>query len=148
MNISPKTRRVIAGTTIVIIILAIAGGIFVWDKFFREEPQVFENEAEQFKYIYRYSPYHNVKAGTNYPAVLLVTGDSDTRVAPLHARKMTALLQASTGSDRPVLLHYDTKAGHSAGRSITKVIEDLTDEFSFLFWQLDVGSSGQKAAGK
>ena len=61
---------------------------------------------------------------------------------------MTALLQASTGSDRPVLLHYDTKAGHSAGRSITKVIEDLTDEFSFLFWQLDVGSSGQKAARK
>jgi prolyl oligopeptidase len=106
------------------------------------------DDAEQFKYIYRYSPYHNVKAGTKYPAVLLISGDSDTRVAPLHARKMTALLQASTGSDRPVLLHYDTKAGHSAGRSITKVIEDLTDEFSFLFWQLDVGSSGQKAAGK
>jgi prolyl oligopeptidase len=94
--------------------------------------------AEQFKYIHAYSPYHRVKQGTKYPAVLFITGDSDTRVAPLHARKMTALLQASTGSDRPVLLHYDTKAGHSGGTPVSKQIEDLTDELSFLFWQLDV----------
>ena len=71
--------------------------------------------------------------------MLLVSGDSDTRVAPLHARKMTALLQSATGSARPVLLHYDTKAGHSQGRSITSVINDLTDEYSFLFWQLEGG---------
>ena len=85
-----------------------------------------------------YSPYHNVKKGVRYPAVLLVTGDGDTRVAPLHARKMTALLQAATasGPDRPVLLHYDTKAGHSAGMSASKQIEDLTQEMAFLFWQL------------
>ncbi|MEK6406598.1 MAG: prolyl oligopeptidase family serine peptidase [Acidobacteriota bacterium] len=94
--------------------------------------------AEQFKYIHAYSPYHQVKKGENYPAVLFVTGDADTRVAPLHARKMTALVQASTGSDRPVLLHYNTKAGHSGGLPVSQQIEDQTDELSFLFWQLGV----------
>lgn len=96
------------------------------------------DDPKQFEYLYRYSPYHNVRPGSKYPAVLFVTGDSDTRVAPLHARKMAALLQKSTGSDRPVLLHYDTKAGHSGGLPISKVVEDLTDELSFLFWQLGV----------
>jgi len=94
--------------------------------------------AEQFKYIYAYSPYHHVKKGEKYPAVLFVTGDADTRVAPLHARKMTALVQSSTGSDRPVLLHYNTKAGHSGGLPVSQQIEDQTDELSFLFWQLGV----------
>ena len=96
------------------------------------------DDAEQFKYIYAYSPYHHVKKGEKYPAVLFVTGDADTRVAPLHARKMTALVQASTGSDRPVLLRYNTKAGHSGGLPVTQQIEDQTDELSFLFWQLGV----------
>jgi prolyl oligopeptidase len=95
-------------------------------------------DPEQFKYIYEYSPYHRVKKGAKYPAVFFTTGDGDTRVAPLHARKMTALMQASTGSDRPILLHYDTKAGHSSGLPVTKQIEDLTEELSFLFWQLGV----------
>lgn len=95
-------------------------------------------DAEQFKYIYAYSPYHHVKKGEKYPAVLFVTGDADTRVAPLHARKMTALVQASTGSDRPVLLHYNTKAGHSGGLPVSQIIEDQTDELTFLFWQLGV----------
>ncbi len=107
------------------------------------------DDPAQFQYIYKYSPYHNVKEGTKYPAVMFVTGDSDTRVAPLHARKMAALLQAANGGDRPILLHYDTKAGHSAGRSITRVIGDLTDEYSFLFWQLgvDTKKTGTNAAG-
>lgn len=97
-------------------------------------------DASQFRYIHAYSPYHHVKPGTKYPAVLMVSGDSDTRVDPLHARKMTALLQASTasGSDRPVLLHYDTKSGHSGGKPITKQIDDATDEYAFLCWQLGV----------
>jgi prolyl oligopeptidase len=93
-------------------------------------------DPSQFKYIHAYSPYHRVKPGTKYPAVLFITGDADTRVDPLHARKMTALVQAATGSDRPVLLHYDTKAGHSGGLPVSKQVEDLTDEMSFLFWQL------------
>jgi len=93
-------------------------------------------DAAQFSVLRAYSPYHHVKPGERYPAVLFITGDGDTRVAPLHARKMAALLQASTGSDRPVLLHYDTKAGHSGGLPASKVIEDLTNEMRFLFWQL------------
>lgn len=96
-------------------------------------------DPAQFKYIYPYSPYHHVKKGAKYPAVLFITGDSDTRVAPLHARKMTALMQASTGSDRPVLLHYDTHAGHSGGTPVGKEIDDITDEMSFLLWQLGTG---------
>jgi len=96
------------------------------------------DDPEQFDYIYEYSPYHNVVPGTDFPAVLFITGDSDTRVAPLHARKMTALVQAATGSDRPVLLKYDTKSGHSGGTPVSQQIEDQTDSFSFLFWQLGV----------
>jgi prolyl oligopeptidase len=77
-----------------------------------------------------------VKKGVAYPAVMFTTGDSDTRVDPLHARKMAALVQASTGSSRPVLLHYDTKLGHSGGKPVRQIIEDLTDEMIFLRWQL------------
>jgi len=95
-------------------------------------------DAEQFKYLLDYSPYHNVKEGTEYPSVLFITGDADTRVAPLHARKMTALLQAKTGSDNPVLLLYDTKAGHSGGMPVSKQIEDATDELQFILWQLEI----------
>ena len=96
-------------------------------------------DPAQFKVLHAYSPYHRVQRGAKYPAVLFVTGDADTRVDPLHARKMAALLQAATGSERPVLLHYDTKAGHSsAGTPISKTIDDQTDELSFLFWQLGV----------
>ena len=99
-----------------------------------------ENPA-QFPYLYAYSPYHNVKPGTKYPAVLFVTGDGDTRVAPLHARKMAALLQATPGLDKPVLLLYDTKSGHSGGRPVSKIIEEDTDILSFLLWQLHISSN-------
>lgn len=97
-------------------------------------------DPEQFKYILKYSPYHNVKKGVKYPATLFVTGDGDTRVAPLHARKMAALVQSATASDRPVLLHYDLKAGHSAGLPVDKQIEDAADVLTFLFWQLGVNT--------
>ena len=96
-----------------------------------------ENPA-QFKYLAAYSPYQNVKPGVKYPAVLLMTGDGDTRVAPLHARKMAARLQAATKSDRPILLRYDTQAGHSTGLPISKRIDQLTDSAEFLMWQLHV----------
>jgi len=95
-------------------------------------------DPEQFRWLYAYSPYQHVKAGTKYPAVLFMTGDGDTRVTPLHARKMAPLLQASTGSDRPILLCYELKAGHAGGRSVTQGIGDSTDIFSFLFEQLGV----------
>jgi len=99
-----------------------------------------ENQ-EQFPYLYAYSPYHRVKPGVKYPAVLFITGDGDTRVAPLHARKMAARLQAATASDRPILLLYDIKSGHSGGRPLNKQIEEDTDTLSFLFWQLEVKSN-------
>jgi prolyl oligopeptidase len=92
--------------------------------------------AKQFATLRAYSPYHNVKSGTKYPAVMFVTGDSDTRVAPLHARKMCALLQAENASDKPILLHYDTSFGHSGGKPIKKEIDDQADVFSFLFKEL------------
>jgi prolyl oligopeptidase len=91
------------------------------------------DNPEQFAYLIKYSPYHNVKAGTQYPAIMFNTGDSDTRVDPLHARKMTALMQADNASDRPILLHYETQAGHSAGVSITQLVNDTADELAFLW---------------
>jgi prolyl oligopeptidase len=107
------------------------------------------DNADQFKYIYAYSPYHHVKAGTKYPSVLFISGDSDTRVAPLHARKMTALMQAATtGSDHPILLHYDTTAGHSGGTPASKQIENTTDELGYLFWQLGVGAQQKTESAK
>ncbi|HLY98162.1 MAG TPA: prolyl oligopeptidase family serine peptidase [Candidatus Angelobacter sp.] len=105
-------------------------------------------DAKQFDYIYAYSPYHHVKPGEKYPAVLFVTGDADTRVAPLHARKMAALMQASTGSDKPVLLHYDTKAGHAGGTPVSKMIDDLTNELSFLMWQLKMTPTPVQTAAR
>jgi prolyl oligopeptidase len=91
---------------------------------------------EQFKYLYAYSPYHHVKKGTAYPAVLFTTAESDTRVDPMHARKMTALLQASTSSDRPILLRTETRAGHGIGKPLSKQIDESADIYGFFFWQL------------
>ena len=92
---------------------------------------------DQFPFIYKYSPYHHVERNTNYPPVMFVSGDSDTRVAPLHARKMAALMQNS-GNKNPVLLRYDTKAGHSAGLPVDKQIEASLDTLSFLTMQLGI----------
>ena len=97
---------------------------------------------DQFKWLYAYSPYHHVKPGTEYPAVLFMTADTDTRVDPMHAKKMAAEMQAEAknGSSRtrPILLRIESKAGHGAGKPVTKQIEEFTDIYSFLFWQLGV----------
>ncbi len=95
-------------------------------------------DAEQFGWLRAYSPYHRVVEGTVYPAVLLATAQSDTRVHPMHARKMTARLQAATGSDRPVLLRLETRAGHGAGKPISKVLEELVDTWCFVVAELGV----------
>ena len=99
-------------------------------------------DPKQFDFIYKYSPYHHVKAGKEYPAILFMTADTDTRVDPMHAKKMTALMQAEAkngdSKDRPILLRIDTKAGHGQGKPVAKQVEDSTDSFSFLFWQLGV----------
>ncbi len=104
------------------------------------------DDAGDFPFLYAYSPYHRLREGDRYPATLFVTGDSDTRVAPLHARKMAAALQYATGSGRPVLLHYDTQAGHSGGQPRAKVIADQADIQTFLFWQLGFSASQNKPA--
>jgi prolyl oligopeptidase len=97
---------------------------------------------EQFKWLYAYSPYHHVKPGAEYPAILFMTADTDTRVDPMHAKKMAALMQAEAKNgasrERPILLRIETKAGHGAGKPVTKQIEEFTDVYSFLFWQLGV----------
>ena len=100
------------------------------------------DDPKQFDFIYAYSPYQHVKAGVEYPAVLFMTADSDTRVDPMHAKKMAALMQAEAANgqsrERPILLRIEPKAGHGVGKPITKQIEELTDVYSFLFWQLGV----------
>ena len=98
------------------------------------------DDPVQFEYIYAYSPYHRVKADTQYPAVLFMTAESDTRVDPMHAVKMAALLQAeaANGPERPILLRVDSKAGHGIGKPIMKLVDDAVDVWSFLFQQLGV----------
>ena len=98
-----------------------------------------ENE-KQFPYLLKYSPYQNVKPATAYPAVMFFTGDSDTRPSesdthpdPLHARKMTALLQSASSSGRPILLHYGLAEGHSGGMGVDRQIQDDADKLAFLW---------------
>ncbi len=98
---------------------------------------------KQFPYLYKYSPYQNAKPRADYPAVMFFTGDSDTRVDPLHARKMTALLQSVSTSGRPVLLHYSLSGGHSAGVSVEQQIQDDADQLAFLW--TETGAPANKA---
>lgn len=92
-------------------------------------------DPEQFKALYGYSPYHHVKDGTAYPAVLFATGANDGRVNPYHSRKMTARLQTANSSDHPILLRTSANTGHGGG-SRSQAIEELADTFAFLFDQL------------
>ena len=103
-----------------------------------------DNE-KQFPYLLKYSPYQNVKDGTAYPAIMFFTGDSDTRVDPLHARKMTALIQSASSSGRPILLHYSLTGGHSEGVSVEQQIQDGADQLSFL-WNETGTPAGHPAA--
>lgn len=94
-------------------------------------------DPKQFEFLRAYSPYHNVREGVKYPPVMFITGDADTRVAPLHARKMAALIQ-TLSPETPVLLHYDLESGHSSGKPLSIVVNDETDKLLFMFWQLGV----------
>jgi prolyl oligopeptidase len=90
----------------------------------------------EFAWLLDYSPYHRVVEGARYPAVLLATAESDTRVHPMHARKMTARLQTATASRHPILLRLETQAGHGAGKPVSKLIDELTDSWTFVFREL------------
>jgi prolyl oligopeptidase len=106
------------------------------------------DDPEQFKFVYAYSPYQHVTAGTKYPAMLFTSGDEDTRVPPEQARKMAARVQAASNSGLPVMLMYDVKAGHSGGRPASQVIDELALELSFLAWQLDMNSGAAAATAQ
>jgi prolyl oligopeptidase len=98
-------------------------------------------DPDQFKALYAYSPFHHVKEGVKYPAVLLTTGENDGRVNPAQSRKMAALLQASTASDSPVLFRSTASAGHGIGTSLKERIAEQADVLSFLFDQLGVDTT-------
>jgi prolyl oligopeptidase len=89
-----------------------------------------------FRWLHLYSPYHRVADGVAYPAVLLTTGEQDSRVDPMHARKMAARLQAASASGRPVLLRVETRAGHGQGKPLGKLVAEWTDAWAFLFAEL------------
>jgi prolyl oligopeptidase len=95
-------------------------------------------DPDQFKALYAYSPYHHVKDGTSYPAILFPTGENDHRVNPMQSRKMTARLQAATSSGYPILLRTSSNAGHGIGTAVDEQIEEDADVLSFLFDQLGI----------
>jgi prolyl oligopeptidase len=100
---------------------------------------------QQYPFMRAYSPYQNIKPGTKYPAVLLTAGENDTRVHPMHARKMAAYLQAATTSDQsedPILLWVDRDAGHGAGKPLHLRIRDVVDQRLFMMWQLGMLDEG------
>ncbi|HEX4138861.1 MAG TPA: prolyl oligopeptidase family serine peptidase [Candidatus Methylacidiphilales bacterium] len=94
------------------------------------------DNAEQFKALYAYSPYHHIQPGVKYPALLMMSADSDDRVDPMHARKFVAKMQADNGDDYPILLRVETQSGHGGSDEVKKTIEEGTDIWSFLIHEL------------
>jgi prolyl oligopeptidase len=90
------------------------------------------DNAEQFKAIYAYSPLHNLKPGTKYPATMVTTADHDDRVVPAHSFKYAAALQAAHAGEAPTLIRIETRAGHGAGKPTSKLIEEAADKWAFL----------------
>ena len=96
-----------------------------------------EENADEFEAIYKYSPYHNLKKGTEYPATMVTTADTDDRVVPGHSFKFAAQLQAAQAGSNPTLIRIETKAGHGAGKPTAKIIEEAADLWAFLVKNLD-----------
>jgi prolyl oligopeptidase len=97
-----------------------------------------EDSKEMFEYLKSYSPLHNLKMGTNYPATLITTADHDDRVVPAHSFKFAATLQECNGGTAPTLIRIDSKAGHGAGKPISKVLGEYADIYSFVMYNLDM----------
>jgi prolyl oligopeptidase len=95
-------------------------------------------DAEQFRALYAYSPYHHVKDGAAYPAMLFTAGDNDPRVDPAHSRKMVARLQAATASTQPIFLRTNAATGHGMGSALSETIAEQADVYAFLFAQLGI----------
>src|SRR5438093_558896 len=96
------------------------------------------DSAAQFPYLYKYSPLHNIRPGTRYPATLITTADHDDRVVPGHSFKYAATLQAAQAGPQPVLIRIETKAGHGAGKPTSKIIEEQADRLAFLVRNLAI----------
>jgi len=96
------------------------------------------DNPEQFEYLYAYSPLHNIKEGLNYPATLVTTADHDDRVVPAHSFKYIAELQSKYNGENPVMIRIETQAGHGAGKPTSKIIEEVADVWSFIFYNLGV----------
>lgn len=94
------------------------------------------DKPDQFKYLLKYSPLHNLKKGVHYPATLVTTADHDDRVVPAHSFKFAATLQADQGGPAPVLIRIETQAGHGAGKPTSKLIDEAADVWSFTMWNL------------
>jgi prolyl oligopeptidase len=94
------------------------------------------DNPDQFKYLYAYSPLHNIKKGVDYPATMVTTADHDDRVFPAHSFKYAATLQEMNSGKNPTLIRIETKVGHGAGTSTSKSIELLTDLYSFMFYNM------------
>ena len=90
------------------------------------------DDPEQFRWLIAYSPLHNIRPGTAYPATLITTGDHDDRVVPGHSFKFAAALQAAQSGDEPVLVRIDTDAGHGLGKPVSKLIDERADVLAFL----------------
>ncbi len=97
------------------------------------------DKAEDFEALFKYSPYHNLKKGTKYPATMVITADTDDRVVPGHSFKFAANLQHCQAGEAPVLARIESRAGHGAGKPTAKIIEELADEYAFLFKNLKMG---------
>lgn len=95
------------------------------------------DNADQFAYLYKYSPVHNIKSNLNYPATMVTTADHDDRVVPAHSFKYIATLQEKNTGENPAFIRIDTKAGHGAGKPTAKQIEEWADIWSFMFYNMD-----------
>jgi prolyl oligopeptidase len=102
------------------------------------------DDPAHFPFLLAYSPYHAVRSGTRYPSVLLTSAEGDSRVDPMHARKMAARLREEERPDRPVLLRVETEAGHGQGKPVTRLAESLADELAFLLDELGVPLDGPR----
>ncbi len=95
------------------------------------------DKQDQFNYLIKYSPLHNVKDSVSYPATLITTADHDDRVVPAHSFKFAATLQEKHKGENPILIRIDSKAGHGAGKPTSKIIEEVADIWSFVFWNFN-----------
>ena len=96
-----------------------------------------EKSKADFENLYKYSPLHNLKTGTAYPATMITTADHDDRVVPAHSFKFAATLQEKHKGENPILIRIDSKAGHGAGKPTSKIIEEVADIWSFVFWNFN-----------